>query len=206
LGDRENIGAEHFPEIFDYIALGHLHRNQTVGKKEGIRYSGAPLPLSFKEYDYQHGCNLITFTKGELKGVEFCPLESPRKLFRFSGSLSSVREQIQKKGEELEKTSPQFPAWIEVKVDLEEFVPNLHQTIQEWVAPFPMEVVMTRISSVASNQFSEEFSEPLNTLSTREIFEKKCQVEQVPEKEAKSLMASFIELESWMKEKIEELV
>ena len=45
----ENITAEQFPEAFDYVALGHIHRPQKVGKKNHIRYCGSLIPLSFSE-------------------------------------------------------------------------------------------------------------------------------------------------------------
>ncbi len=34
---------------FDYVALGHIHRPQIIGKNEMVRYSGSPIALSFSE-------------------------------------------------------------------------------------------------------------------------------------------------------------
>ena len=36
-------------EGFDYVALGHLHRPQTIDGNEAIAYSGSPIPYSFSE-------------------------------------------------------------------------------------------------------------------------------------------------------------
>ena len=49
VGNLGDIGAEDFPAVFSYVALGHLHRSQCVGGKEHIRYSGSPYMLSFSE-------------------------------------------------------------------------------------------------------------------------------------------------------------
>lgn len=49
VGNLGDIGAENFPTVFDYVALGHLHRAQRVGGREHIRYSGSPYMLSFSE-------------------------------------------------------------------------------------------------------------------------------------------------------------
>ncbi len=38
-------------EGFDYVALGHLHRPQTVGGRAAMRYSGSPLAYGFAEVD-----------------------------------------------------------------------------------------------------------------------------------------------------------
>lgn len=37
-----------------YVALGHLHLAQKVAKKEHVRYSGSPIPLSMSERNYKH--------------------------------------------------------------------------------------------------------------------------------------------------------
>lgn len=58
------IGGEHaapadiFPEDVAYVALGHLHRPQRVGR-DTIRYSGALIPMSKSEIDYAHGVTLV---------------------------------------------------------------------------------------------------------------------------------------------------
>jgi exonuclease SbcD len=61
-------GAEALPvEIFDpaitYAALGHLHRAQTVGGQNRLRYAGSPLPMSFAEihYPHQQGNRILKF-------------------------------------------------------------------------------------------------------------------------------------------------
>ena len=43
-----------FPKQVSYVALGHLHRPQTLkGTDYPVRYSGSPIPLRFNETDYQ---------------------------------------------------------------------------------------------------------------------------------------------------------
>jgi DNA repair protein SbcD/Mre11 len=58
------VGGEHaappdvFPADAAYVALGHLHRPQHVGR-ETIRYSGALIPMSKAEIDYRHGAVIV---------------------------------------------------------------------------------------------------------------------------------------------------
>jgi len=65
------IGGEHalpedvFPEAFDYVALGHLHRPQTLGNGR-IRYSGSCFPLSAAEIAYDHGATIIDLSDTDL--------------------------------------------------------------------------------------------------------------------------------------------
>ena len=48
VGGTDNVDASVF-EPFDYVALGHLHRPQTLGDTGRIRYCGSPLKYSFSE-------------------------------------------------------------------------------------------------------------------------------------------------------------
>lgn len=63
---RVLIGGEHaapldvFPADVEYVALGHLHRAQNIGR-ETVRYSGSPFPLSASEIPYEHGVTLVEF-------------------------------------------------------------------------------------------------------------------------------------------------
>jgi len=58
------VGGEHaappdiFPEDAAYVALGHLHKPQKVGR-ESIRYSGALIPMSKTEIGYAHGATIV---------------------------------------------------------------------------------------------------------------------------------------------------
>ena len=60
------IKAENFPSEFDYIALGHIHKQQIIDKNPFIRYSGSPIPLSFSEKNDQKVVLLLETTKGEI--------------------------------------------------------------------------------------------------------------------------------------------
>ena len=58
------IGGEHaapsdiFPDDVAYVALGHLHRPQSVGR-DHIRYAGSLIPMSKTEISYEHGVSLV---------------------------------------------------------------------------------------------------------------------------------------------------
>ena len=46
-------------EKFDYVALGHLHGAQSIGKKH-IRYSGSPLKYSVSEQHHVKSITMVT--------------------------------------------------------------------------------------------------------------------------------------------------
>lgn len=53
IGGVESAPLRLFPPEIDYVALGHIHRGQRVGR-ETIRYAGAPISLALDEAGYRH--------------------------------------------------------------------------------------------------------------------------------------------------------
>ncbi|KJY86295.1 exonuclease sbcCD subunit D [Pseudoalteromonas piscicida] len=76
IGGFDAVSAGVFGEQFDYVALGHLHKAQTVAKQSAIRYCGTPLPMSFSERNYKHQVLLAEFNEQGL--VDVNPLYVPR--------------------------------------------------------------------------------------------------------------------------------
>ena len=65
IGGATAIHASDFPNDVDYVALGHLHRPQTIkGAAYPIRYSGSPIPLRFNETDYPKAVYLLELSDG----------------------------------------------------------------------------------------------------------------------------------------------
>lgn len=66
VGGLDNVDASVF-EPFDYVALGHIHGKQSVGR-ETIRYCGTPLKYSFSEKDHVKSVTVLEMgAKGEVK-------------------------------------------------------------------------------------------------------------------------------------------
>ena len=87
------IGGEHavptdlFPDDLAYVALGHLHRPQTLAAGR-IRYAGSLFPLSATERDYDHGITLVEID-GNGTRHEHVPIARPVPFLRVPkrGSL-----------------------------------------------------------------------------------------------------------------------
>jgi exonuclease SbcD len=79
------------PRLFDgfaYTALGHLHGPQTI--REGLRYSGSPLPYSFSEAAHTKGSWLVETGTTGLQRVDFVPAPVPRRLSTLRGELADL--------------------------------------------------------------------------------------------------------------------
>jgi exonuclease SbcD len=85
-------GVDRVPEaVFDgvdYVALGHLHRPQSLTDR--MRYSGSPLPYSFAEAGHGKQAWLVDLDAGGLCGVRPVPLPVPRRLTVLTGGLDEL--------------------------------------------------------------------------------------------------------------------
>jgi exonuclease SbcD len=93
VGGEIEIKSDVF-ELFDYVALGHLHRNQRVGGSEKIRYSGSPIHLSFSERGVK-SVNIVEFSGSKIANLSQLEIPKFRELFRVKGkSLDEVIEML----------------------------------------------------------------------------------------------------------------
>lgn len=78
IGGIEGISVGEICEDVDYLALGHIHRPQTIGNK--VRYSGSPRMMSFDEA-YPHSVSVVTLERrGELPEIREVTIEPLRTL------------------------------------------------------------------------------------------------------------------------------
>lgn len=88
LGLVEKISASVF-DVFDYVALGHIHSGQKVGREE-VRYSGSPLKYSLSEVSHRKSVPLVTLgKKGEVE-IELVELKPMRDLRHLKGKLDQL--------------------------------------------------------------------------------------------------------------------
>ena len=88
VGGSENVDVSVFDQ-FDYVALGHIHRPQSIGADK-IRYSGSPLKYSFSETSQIKSVTIIELmNKGELT-IKTLPLEPKHEMRELKGSYSEL--------------------------------------------------------------------------------------------------------------------
>jgi exonuclease SbcD len=85
-------GVGHVPAALfdglDYTALGHLHRPQVL--REGLRYSGSPLPYSFGEATADKLSWLVELGAAGLSSVRAVPAPVHRRLTALTGTLEDL--------------------------------------------------------------------------------------------------------------------
>ena len=91
VGTVEKIGCDCFDE-FDYVALGHIHSPQQVGRKE-VRYSGSPLKYSLSEVNNEKSIPLITVSGKGKVDIELVPVKPLRNMRHIKGTIRELLDQ-----------------------------------------------------------------------------------------------------------------
>lgn len=88
VGGSENVAYTLFDD-FDYVALGHLHMPQAVGR-ETVRYAGTPLKYSFSEISHKKSMTIVDITEKGKVEIEVIPLIPAQDLVELKGSLKDL--------------------------------------------------------------------------------------------------------------------
>ena len=83
VGGTDNVDASVF-DNFDYVALGHIHRPQNIGK-DTIRYCGSPLKYSFSEAPYEKSVTVVALKEKGNTEVRTVPLTPLRDMVELKG-------------------------------------------------------------------------------------------------------------------------
>lgn len=154
VGGSDNIDAAVF-EGFDYVALGHLHGPQSVGK-DTIRYSGTPLKYSFSEVSHKKSITVVNIeSKGQISISEI-PLDKPlHDLKIYKGKFEEVILN--------EKTDN----YVKVVLTDEEEIFDAVNKLREY---FPNMLQLSFDGSRADNRYDDAMLENAASLSLPELF------------------------------------
>lgn len=88
VGGADNVDLSVL-EGFDYVALGHLHGPQSVGR-ESVRYCGTPLKYSFSEAKHQKSVTVVELREKGEQSIRTLPLIPRRDLREIRGSYMEL--------------------------------------------------------------------------------------------------------------------
>jgi DNA repair protein SbcD/Mre11 len=87
LGHTAGIDAALFKDMFDYMALGHIHNAHRYATT--VRYSGSPIPLSFSE-STDDKCVIMVEVQDGVVSSRSIPIPQKRALQRVEGNIDEV--------------------------------------------------------------------------------------------------------------------
>ena len=88
VGGSDQVDVSAF-DGFDYVALGHLHRAQRMGR-DTVRYAGSPLKYSLSEAAHAKSVTLVTLSEKGQVDIRLLPVTPLRDLRRIRGELEEL--------------------------------------------------------------------------------------------------------------------
>lgn len=197
IGNKENIKAGDFPAVFDYVALGHIHRPQEVGGLSHVRYSGSLIPLSFSETRDEKSIYLLEFQGKQMKEAKSLAVPTFRRLKTIQGTLEEVEASLLRFGE---KQRGGLQPWVEALVETDRMIPQLDKRLHELTAGMDLELLKIRIVNNYKALDAQAPARELGELEELEVFKMRCQSYGSPPEEMEELVETFLELKEWMEE------
>ncbi len=190
VGNLGQISGNAFPAEFDYVALGHLHRPQTVNKMPHVRYSGSPVPLDFSENEVEKTLVIVDFIEGKPMHIKEIPVPLARRLIRIKGDLQKVKTELSL----ITPRTDELPVWVEILAETNDFIYDLEEQLRALEIPCVEIVFIKQIRTQEYQSISEQTEKilSLNELDPLTVFEKKCATESI-ETEYEDLMQTFKE-------------
>jgi len=115
VGNAAAIESNIFSTVFDYVALGHIHRPQIINKNEYIRYSGSPIALSFSEKSDNKSFVVLDIINGKIQKPNVISIPKFRALKKISGDLEYIKD-------ELSKYKPEYALTSFVEIEVREAI------------------------------------------------------------------------------------
>lgn len=188
VGSLAQVGADIFPVVLDYVALGHLHVPQVVSGSERIRYSGSPIPMGYGEAKQQKVVIVVEFND-QNSIVQEIKIPCFQPLVRIVGSLACIREEVQFLNKEKSN------AWLEIELTDQEMIGNLHEVLDEVLTDSKMEIRRIKNRKVIEQTMRKASeNETLDDLDEDDVFVRCLDLYKTPEDERQDLVVCYKEI------------
>lgn len=185
VGALGQIHASSFPDCFDYLALGHLHIPQSVGKNESIRYCGSPIPMSFGEVARKKEV-VVVDCDGEKKDLRSIDIPVFQRLVRAEGTMTDVAEHL--------KAESAGSVWAEVKLHDAADYADPAGVLRELTDNGQLEILSVKTAKDVHKRIQAEApSESLEDLTPEDVFRRRLQSEELEQGEEQELVYAFRE-------------
>lgn len=152
VGGQHAVPHDVFPVEASYVALGHLHKAQRVGR-DTVRYSGSLIPLSATEQPYKHSVTLLSIDSSGVT-TELIPIERPVPFLRLPATgeirLVDLHDYLAQLGlaSDLDLNLRPF---VKVRLAREGLLSGYREELDRIVEEFPVRIVEARVQPLAGD-------------------------------------------------------
>tara|TARA_R110001606_G_scaffold8303_4_gene36422 strand:- start:6718 stop:7920 length:1203 start_codon:yes stop_codon:yes gene_type:complete len=171
VGTLGHIGAEDFPSYFDYVALGHLHRPQIIGKNDKVRYSGSPNILSFSEINYDKKVLIVSVENNEITAIKDGVIPNFREFYKLTGNVQECINAFKTITSNVYNLTP----WVEIALKEDNTVNTDH--LKSEAEKYPFEILKIGLKNQRKIKGIEELlanTKSIKELVPTEVFKLKC--------------------------------
>jgi len=118
------VPAGIFPVDAHYVALGHLHRRQTVAASCPVHYSGAPLAVDFGEQENTPVVCVVDAAPGTPAVVTDVPIQAGRRLRTLRGTVAELSVLGEMVGDDFLRVWVREPARAGLREEVTALLPN----------------------------------------------------------------------------------
>ena len=119
-----NVPASVFPAEAHYVALGHLHRRQTLPAPCPVVYSGSPFAVDFGEQDNTHVVCLVEVTPTTPAKVTDIPITAGRRLRTVHGTVAELVARADELGDDFLRVYVREPTSAGLREEITDALPN----------------------------------------------------------------------------------
>ncbi len=194
IGSLAQVGRDVFPEGIDYLALGHLHIPQRVGRSDSIRYSGSPLPIGFGEAGQEKSVVLVEFS-GKAPHVHSVTIPRFQELKTLQGDWQTIAGNINN------LKSAGSNAWLEIVYEGDEIAGDLRERLDEAVVGTGLEILRVKNNRVLERAMAAmTMDETLDDLDVTGVFHRCLEAHHIPEEQRPALLNAYQEIVSALNE------
>lgn len=187
-GNYSLTGSEHFIGLtgiesipmgmihgrFDYAALGHIHKYQSLGTEDvaGAQayYTGSPIQMRFSESPQKH-INLLELKENpQGQAITTSKVDIPifRELIQIKTNSKNFQSDIEKR---LESPKGELEPFVEVQMDMLESASGLADAVKE-ICDKNAATLLSFLPNIKNTNYEEETKTDLNELNIIQLFKR----------------------------------
>ena len=187
VGTLAHVRGDDLPQIFDYLALGHLHVAQRVAGKNHWRYSGSPLAMNFSDSSKAKEVVIVTF-EDCVPHIQAVAVPCFQNLISIKGNSSQVIDELNR----LKKAG--MSAWLEILLQEENATSSINEKLHSLVSDTELEILRIINQKLISGALVPvDAEETLEELSAEDVFVRCLNAHEIPSRLQPELLLRFRE-------------